>query len=116
MPGAMAAEAASYFAASGPLAEQDLVDLPAAEQKQELEAARKAGAPPATLAGKNDAEALEFLGELKARRARLQARILELQKQREQFLARQNGAVRDAFDEVVVTSLREEARAFGMAY
>jgi hypothetical protein len=115
MPAPMAAEAASYFAASGRLADKDLVDLPIAEQKQELDRARKAGAPPATLAGKTEAEALAFLGEQKAKRAKLQARILDLQKQRDAYLAQDAGG-KDAFDAQVVKALREKAKAFGIAY
>jgi hypothetical protein len=115
MPAPMAAEAASYYASSGRLAEKDLVDLPAAEQQKELQAARAAGAPPATLVGKSDAEALAFLGEQKARRAKLQTRIIALQKQRDEYLATSGGA-KDAFDEAVVSSLREKAKDFGIAY
>ena len=115
MPAAMATEAASYYAGSGRLADKDLVDLPPAEQRKELDAARKANAPPATLAGKTDAEALAFLGEQKAKRATLQTRILELQKERDQFLAK-HAVAKDAFDETVVTSLREKAKGFGIAY
>jgi hypothetical protein len=115
MPAPMAAEAASYFAGAGRLADKDLVDLPVARQKQELDAARKAGAPPATLAGKTDAEALALLGQQKAKRAKLQARILELQKEREAYLARGTFA-KDGFDAQVVSALREKAGAFGIAY
>ena len=109
-----AAEAASYYATAGRLADKDLVDLPAAEQKKELAAAKQNGAAPAELAGKSDAEALAFLTAQKEKRAKLQTRVVELQKQREQFLS--DGKTKDAFDQAVVDSLRARGEAAGIRY
>jgi Mg-chelatase subunit ChlD len=115
MPSPAAAEAASYYAGAGALADQDLVDLPAAEQKRELQERKKAGQAPAALANKSDDEALAYLGAQKERRQQIQSRIALLQKQRETFL-RRDGQPQDAFDEQVVTSLRERAEAHGIKY
>jgi hypothetical protein len=110
-----AAEAASYFAASGRIAEKDLVDMPLAEQKKELAATKQAGAPPATLVGKTDAEAIAYLATQKDKRVKLQTRILDLQKQREAYLAKDAGG-KDAFDQAVVNSLRLRGKAAGISY
>jgi hypothetical protein len=114
MPAPVAAEAAGYFAGAGALADKDLVDLPVAEQKRELQARQKAGEAPAALAAKPEAEALAYLAGQKERRTRIQSRIVELQKQRDTFL-RQDGP-QDAFDEKVVGSLRDRAAAMGIKY
>ena len=115
MPRAMAVEAAGYFASADRLAEKDLVDLPAQEQKKELETLRKtrSGAP-ATLAGKGDAEALAYLQKQKDRRQEIQKRIAQLQAQRDAYLSRT--APGDAFDAQVLAALRARAQAFGIAY
>ncbi|HEX6739644.1 MAG TPA: VWA domain-containing protein [Vicinamibacteria bacterium] len=115
MAPAVAAEAAGYYAGGGALADKDLVDLPAPEQKRELDARRKAGEAPAAVAQKSEAEALAYLAAQKDRRGRIQARIVELQKQRDAFL-RADGEPQDAFDEKVVGSLRERAAALGIKY
>ena len=86
MPVAAAAEAAAYFADAGRLAEKDLVDLPAAEQKKEVESLQRAGAAPVAVKGKTADEAVAYLQAQKGRRAELQARIQTLQKQREEYL------------------------------
>jgi hypothetical protein len=114
MPAPAAAEAASYFAAADRLAEKDLVDLPAAEQRRALAEAQRVAASPAPLAGKSEAEALTYLQEQKAKRQKLQARIAELQKQRDAELAKDGK--KDAFDEKVVESLKERAEAAGVKY
>jgi hypothetical protein len=114
MAPAVAAEAAAYFAAGGALADKDLVEMPAAEQKREIQARRQAGDAPPALAGKSEADALAYLAGQKERRGRIQARILELQKQREAAL--RAAAPQDAFDEKVVGSLRERAAALGIKY
>jgi len=116
MPAPMAAEAAGYFAKEERLAEKDLVGLAAAEQKRELQvlSARPADAP-AVLEGKSEAEAFSYLQRQKARRDRIQSRIVELQKQRDAFLG-QGGAPRDAFDEQVLASLRAGAARLGIRY
>ena len=110
-----AAEAASYFAASGRIAEKDLVAMSLAEQKKELAATKQAGAPPATLVGKTDAEAIAYLASQKDKRAKLQTRILDLQKQREVYLAKDAGS-KDAFDQTVVDSLRARGKDAGIKY
>jgi hypothetical protein len=115
MAPAVAAEAAGYFAGSGALADKDLVDLPAPEQRRELQARKKAGEAPAAIAQKSEAEALVYLAGQKERRGRIQARIVELQKQRDDFL-RSDGQTKDAFDEKVVGSLRERAATLGIKY
>lgn len=116
MPPAAAAEAASYFAAAGRLAEKDLVDLPAAEQKRQVDSLRRAGAAPAPVTGKTVDEAVAYLQAQKGRRAELQARIQTLQKRREEYLRAQPGARPDAFDEKVVQNLREQAARQGIRY
>jgi hypothetical protein len=116
MPAPMAAEAAGYFASAGRLAEKDLVDLPAPEQKKALEAWRKVPEEtPTALAGKGEVEALACLQARKERRAELQTRIGELQRQRDALLSRK-GAERDGFDEQVISSLRARASALGISY
>jgi hypothetical protein len=116
MPAAMAAEAAAYYAGgAAPLADKDLVDLPAAEQKKELLALRDRGDAPTALLGKTDAQALEYLRAQKDRRAALQARILDLQARREAHL-KGDGSARDGFDEQVVSALRERAEAIGIRF
>ena len=109
MPAPAAAEAASYFADAVRLADKDLVDLPAAEQKKEIDALKRAGAAPAAVKDKSGEEAVAYLQAQKGRRTELQARIQTLQKQRERFLRAQPGATADAFDEKVVQNLREQA-------
>lgn len=116
MPAAAAAEAAAYFAGAGRLADKDLVDLPAAEQKKEVDALQRAGAAPAAVKGKSTEEAVAYLKAQKERRATLQARIQTLQKQREQYLQAQSGGRADAFDEQVVQNLRKQAAQQGIAY
>jgi hypothetical protein len=115
MPAAVAAEAAGYFAGARSLADKDLVDLPAAEQKLQLQARQKAGEAPAALAHKSEAEALAYLAGQKERRGRIQSRIVELQKQREALL-QQDGQTKDAFDAQVVDSLRQRAATVGIKY
>jgi len=109
MAAPVAAEAAGYYAQADRLADKDLVDLPVAEQRREL--ARPESRAPA-LQGKSEAEALRYLQEQKDRRSRLQSRIQELQKQREQHLAGE----KDAFDEQVVQQLKERAEKHGIKY
>jgi hypothetical protein len=116
MPAAAAAEAASYFADAGRLAEKDLVDLPATEQKKQVEELRRAGAAPPAVKGKTADEAVAFLQAQKGRRAELQGRIQTLQTQRERYLRAQPGARADAFDEKVVQNLREQAAQQGIKY
>jgi Mg-chelatase subunit ChlD len=116
MPAAMAVEAAGYFASADHLAEKDLVDLPAPEQKKEIEALRRLPAEaPTTLAGKGDAEALAYLQKQKERRQQIQTRITALQAQRDGYLSRGTD-VKDGFDEQVLTALRSRAKATGIAY
>jgi hypothetical protein len=115
MPAPMAVEAAGYYADSGRLADKDLVDLPRAEQKKELDALRGAGAAPTELLGKTDAEALDFLRAQKERRAALQGRIRDLQVRRDAFL-KQDAPSQDGFDEQVVQALRDRAAAIGVRF
>ena len=116
MPAPMAAEAASYFAKEERLANRDLVALPEAEQKRELLALKaQPGDAPATLAGKSEGEALSYLKQQKARRDRVQSRIIELQKQRDAYLGQQAPA-KDGFDEQVVGALRARAAGVGIRY
>jgi hypothetical protein len=117
MPAAMAAEAAPYFAASDRLAEKDLVDMPVAEQKKEVERLRQSQAEaPAALRGRDEADALAFLAGQKERRTALQARILDLQKQRDAYLAGTADGKADGFDAHVVGSLKARAEAAGIRY
>ena len=88
--------------------------MPLAEQKKELAATKQAGAPPATLVGKTDAEAIAYLASQKDKRAKLQTRILDLQKQREAYLAKDAGS-KDAFDQTVVDSLRARGKDAGIS-
>jgi von Willebrand factor type A domain len=116
MPTPMAVDAAGYFASADRLAEKDLVDLPAQEQKKELLALRNtSGGTPATLAGKGDAEAVLYLQRQKDRRQEIQKRIAALQTQREVYLSR-TAAARDGFDEQVLSALRARAKAVGIDY
>jgi hypothetical protein len=108
MPAAVAVEAAGYLARADRVAEQDLVDRPVAEQREEL---KKNRAP--ALAGKPEAEALAHLAAQKARRAELQSKIKDLQKQRDAALA---AGEKDAFDSEVVTNLKERAEKVGIKY
>jgi hypothetical protein len=117
MPAAVAAEAASFYAAADRLAEKDLVGLAPAEQKKELETMRRDGdaAPPA-IAGKTDGEALAYLEAQRKKRAQLQARMVALQKERDAYLAKAESATGEGFDEQVVRSLRKRAGDAGIAY
>ena len=115
MPAPMAVEAAGYYAGSGRLADKDLVDLPRAEQERELDALRGAGAAPAELRGKTDAQALDYLRAQKERRAALQERIKTLQARRDAHLAAEAPG-RDGFDEQVVSALQERARRLGITF
>jgi hypothetical protein len=115
MPAPMAAEAASYYAGARALADKDLVDLPAPEQKKELDVLRGRGDAPAALRGKTEAQALEYLRAQKGRRTELQARIAVLQGRRDALL-KQDGAAKDGFDEQVVSALRERAEAAGVKF
>ena len=116
MPAPVAAEAASYFADAGRLAAKDLVDLPAAEQKKEIDALQRAGAAPSAVQGKSVEEAVAYLQAQKGRRAELQTRIQKLQRERDQYLRAQPGAHADAFDEKVVQNLRTQAEQQGIKY
>jgi hypothetical protein len=116
MPAPMAAEAAAYFAKEKRLADKDLVGLPEADQEREVRALRsQPGSAPAALRGKSDAEAVGYLKQQRARRDRIQSRILDLQKQRDAFLSREAPAG-DGFDEQVVASLRAKAAGHGIRY
>jgi hypothetical protein len=116
MPTPAAAEAAAYYAGAGKLADKDLVDLPAAEQKKELDALQRAGAAPTAVKGKSAEEAVAYLKAQKERRSELQSRIQTLQKKREQYLQAEAGGRTDAFDEQVVQNLRKQAAQQGIAY
>lgn len=111
-----AAEAAGYFAAADKLADKDLVDLSEAEQKRELGALRAKAAAPKPLAGKSDAEAVAYLKKQKEERTRLQARVAALQRQRDEFLAKDGAAPKDGFDAQVVQALKEQAKPYGIQY
>lgn len=115
MAPAVAAEAAGYYGRADKQAEKDLVDMAEPEQKRQLEEMRKSAAPPATLAGKTDAEAIAFLKAQKETRARLQARVVSLQKQRDEYLQKQ-GAPADGFDAQVVQALKQQAQKHGIQY
>jgi von Willebrand factor type A domain-containing protein len=115
MPAPMAAEAASYYAGAGALADKDLVDLPEPQQKKELGALRGRGDDPAALRGKTDAQVVLYLRAQKGRRAELQARILDLQARREAYL-KADASSKDGFDEQVVAALRERAAAVGVKF
>jgi len=108
MPAAVALEAAGYLARADRLAEQDLVDRPIAEQREELKRNR---AP--ALAGKPEAEALAHLAAQKAIRADLQSKIETLQKKRDAALA---AGEKDAFDTEVVAQMKERAARVGIRY
>jgi von Willebrand factor type A domain len=114
MPAAMATEAAGYFARADRLADKDMVDMPVAEQKKALAEAKANAAAPAPLAGKSEAEAVAYLKDQKAKREKVQARIGELQKERDAELAK--APQKDAFDEKVVGALKEKAAAKGIQY
>jgi hypothetical protein len=115
MAPAAAAEAAGYYGLAEKLADKDLVDLPEPEQKRQLEVLRQNAAPPATLAGKTDGEALAYLKAQKETRSRLQARVATLQKQRDEYLQKQ-GAPADGFDAQVVLALKQQAQKYGIQY
>lgn len=115
MAPAVAAEAAGYYGRAEKLADKDLVDLPEPEQKRQLQDLRRNAAPPATLVGKSDAEALAYLKTQKETRTRLQARVATLQKQREEFLKKE-GAPADGFDAQVVQALKQQAQKYGITY
>lgn len=115
MPAPVAAEAAGFYAAADRLAEKDLVDMPLADQKKELEAMRRNATAPRALEGKTNGEALAYLKSQRQRRDRLQARIAELQKQRDAYLAKTDGKA-EGFDEQVVRSLRKRAAGIGILF
>jgi hypothetical protein len=116
MPAPMAAEAASYFAKAGRLADKDLVTLSEADQRKEIAAfSARPGDAPAPLEGKSEGEAMSYLRQQKARRDQAQSRIVELQKQRDAYLGQQAPA-KDGFDEQVLASLRAKAETFGIRY
>ena len=114
MPAAMATEAAGYFARADKLADKDMVDMPVAEQKKALAQATANAAAPAPLVGKSEAEAVAYLKDQKAKRDKVQARIVELSKERDAELAK--APQKDAFDEKVVGALKEKAAAKGIQY
>jgi von Willebrand factor type A domain len=114
MPAAMATEAAGYFARADKLADQDMVDMPVAEQKKALAEATANAAAPAPLVGKSETEAVAYLKDQKAKRDKVQARIVELSKERDAELAK--APSKDAFDEKVVGALKEKAAAKGIQY
>ncbi len=107
-----AAEAASYFAKADKLAEKDLVALPEAEQKKLLADAPNAPSP---LKNKTAEEQLTYLREQRGRRDKVQAQILDLQKQREAYL-KMTETKADGFDEQVMQTLKERAAAVGIKY
>ncbi len=116
MPAAMAAEAASYYAKAEKLADQDLVDMAPAAQRNELERLRARPEDlPKPLQSKSDKEALAYLESQKQKRQQLQGRIVELQKERDAYAAKAQPA-KDGFDEQVVQSLRERAEKAGIQY
>lgn len=115
MAPAVAAEAAGYYGVADKLADKDLVDMAEPEQKRQLEEMRRNAAPPATLVGKTDAEAIAYLKTQKETRARLQARVVTLQKQRDEYLQKQ-GAPSDGFDAQVVQALKAQAQKYGIQY
>jgi von Willebrand factor type A domain len=117
MPAAVAAEAAGYFASAPRLADKDLVALSDEEQKREVARLQKAQAEaPKALQGKTDAQALAYLKEQQQKRASLQVRIAELQKQRDDYLQKAAAGAPDGFDAQVVGALRERAARFGIRY
>jgi hypothetical protein len=117
MPASVAAEAAGYFGAAPRLADKDLVSLSSEEQKREVGRLQQAPAEkPAALQGKSDAEALAFLKTQQQKRASLQTRIAELQKQRDAFLQTASAGAADGFDQQVTSALRERAARFGIRY
>jgi hypothetical protein len=113
MAPAMAAEAAGYFARSERLVEKDLVALAEPEQKRAL-ASATADAP--ALQGKSQREQLAYLKQQKVRREALQARVLALQKQREDYLKKAGAAPADGFDAQVIAALEDRAAAVGIKY
>ena len=115
MAPAAAAEAAGYYGRADALAEKDLVDMAEPEQKRQLEQMRQAASPPATLAGKSDAEAIAYLKAQKETRSKLQARVVTLQQQRDEYL-RTQGAPTDGFDAQVVQALKAQAGKYGIQY
>ncbi len=116
MPAAVAAEAAGYYAKAERLAERDLVDLSPAAQEGELQKLRARPADmPKPLQNKSDSEALAYLQAQKEKREQLQSRIEELQKKRDDYVAKAQPA-KDGFDEQVVQSLRERAAKAGIQY
>jgi hypothetical protein len=116
MPAAMAAEAASYYAAADRLADRDLVDLTPAAQKEELQKLRaRPESLPRPLQSKSDSEALAYLSAQKQKREQLQSRIAQLQKERDAYAAKAQPR-KDGFDEQVVQSLRERAAKAGIQY
>ncbi len=116
MPAAVAAEAAGYYAKAERLAEKDLVDMSPAAQDRELKRLRaRPAAMPEPLQSKSDAEALAYLQSQKEKRQHLQNRIVELQKKRDDYVAKAQPG-KDGFDEQVVQSLRERAEKAGIQY
>jgi hypothetical protein len=117
MPASVAAEAAGYYAGAPVLADKDLVSLSGDEQKKEVGRLQQAPAEkPAALQGKSDAEAVAFLKIQQQKRASLQSRIGELQKQRDAFLQAAAAGAPDGFDQEVTSALRERAARFGIRY
>jgi hypothetical protein len=117
MAAPVAAEAAAYYARADKLADKDLVDMPVADQKKELAELKQAppSSQPAGIAGKSDDEALAYLKQQKQKRVQLQGRVIELQKQREAYLAAQPQE-QDGFDQQVVESLKARAKDHGIKY
>jgi hypothetical protein len=112
----MAAEAAGYYAKAERLAEKDMVDLTPAAQESELKKLRARPADmPKPLQNKSDSEALTYLQSQKKKRQQLQNRIVELQKKRDDYVAK-NQPAKDGFDEQVVQSIRERAEKAGIQY
>lgn len=114
MPAPAAVEAAGYFSKAEKLASHDLVDLPEAAQRREVDALRGRADAPAPLKDKSSAEALAYLKAQKERRQVLQKKIDELQQHRDASLAQ--AGKKDAFDEKVVQSLLDRAAKEGIKY
>ncbi len=117
MAAPMAAEAAGYYAGRGRLAEKDAVDMSPTEQRQLVADVKRNAAPaPAALKDKSDDEALAYLRTQKEKREKIQARIIDLQKQREEHLRREVAGAKDGFDAQVVQAVKARAAAQGVAY
>jgi Mg-chelatase subunit ChlD len=121
-PASVAADRASFKAASAPKADQDLIDLAAARggAGAALESVRRE-ALPEELKGKSAAEQRKVLEDMAKKRGEISKQIATLSKKREAHIEAERtkagaAAAKDSFDSEVVDALHAQAASVGLSY